>query len=136
MITAVDTNVILDIAADDPAYVSDSERLLVQALDSGSLVISEVVYAELAPQYELRESLDAALGELGISVAGSDADIAWLAGRRWAEYRAAGGTRQRLLADFLIGAHAVLRAECLLTRDRGFYKTYFPELRLMRVAEG
>ena len=131
MITAVDTNVILDVAADDPVHADSSDRLLSQALDAGSLVVSEVVYAELAPQYESRESLDLALGNLGIKVVESGSEIAWLAGRRWADYRAAGGTRQRLLADFLIGAHALLRAECLLTRDRGFYKTYFPELKLI-----
>ena len=135
MITAVDTNVILDIAVDDPVHASSSERLLVRALESGALVISEVAYAELAPQYDSREALDIALGGLEIRIAESGGDIAWLAGRKWKEYRDAGGTRQRLLADFLIGAHAMLRADCLLTRDRGFFATYFPELRIFEAKE-
>ena len=131
MIIAVDTNVILDVAADDPVHAPESERLLAEALDSGSLVICDVVYAELAPQYETREGLDRALAGLGVRVIESGLDVAWLAGRKWYAYRMAGGSRQRLLADFLIGAHALIHAECLLTRDRGFYKTYFPELKLM-----
>jgi hypothetical protein len=90
-----------------------------------------LVYAELAPQFDTREALDSALNELGIRVVEDGVDVAWLAGCKWADYRSAGGTRDRLLADFVIGAHALLHAECLLTRDRGFYKTYFPELRLM-----
>jgi len=131
MICAVDTNVILDVLADDPEFGARSERLLAVALDNGSLAICELVYAELAPQFDTREALDSALAAMGARVVEGGVEVAWDAGRRMAEYSTAGGTRQRLLADFYIGAHAVLRAEALLTRDRGFYATYFPELKLI-----
>ena len=54
--------------------------------------------------------------------------IAYEAGLRWQRYRRAGGPRQRIITDFVIGAHALGVAETFLTRDRGFYATYFPEL--------
>jgi len=131
MIACVDTNVILDVAADDPRFAEGSQELLVSARDSGSLAICEVVYAELVPQFESREQLDSLLTTLGVRLVEGGADVACLAGQRWGAYRAAGGNRERLLPDFLIGAHALLRADCLLTRDRGFYRSCFPELNLM-----
>jgi len=131
MITCLDTNVILDVVMDDPKHAEQSHALLREAYNSGPLVICEVVYAELAPQYETKSDLDSALSVLGIAILEGGTDVAYLAGRKWAEYRMAGGRRERLLPDFVIGAYALLRTDLLLTRDRGFYGSYFPELELM-----
>ena len=57
-----------------------------------------------------------------------DTEVAFLAGGVWKTYRESGGKRNRILADFLIGAQALLKADRLLTRDRGFYKKYFKSL--------
>jgi predicted nucleic acid-binding protein len=130
MIACVDTNIILDVAAQDQPFAEHSRELLAEMSDKGVLVMCDVVYAELVPQFESREQLDFVVSTLGIRLTESGADVAYLAGQRWAAYRAAGGNRERLVADFLIGAHAVLRADCLLSRDRGFFKSYFAELKL------
>lgn len=57
-----------------------------------------------------------------------DTSIAYEAGLRWTRYRRTGGPLERIISDFLIGAHAVAAADAFLTRDRGFYATHFPEL--------
>ena len=94
-------------------------------------MICAIVYAELVPQFEDRSILDSALATINVSLSSVDADIAFLAGEKWGHYRKSGGKRERIISDFLIGAHAIIKAERFLTRDRGFYKLYFPELQIV-----
>ena len=128
MITAVDTNVLLDLFVRDSAFEPHSRARLADAYDRGAIVICDVVYAELAPTFRDRGALEDALRTIDVQVSPIDTPIAWEAGTRWGRYRRAGGPRQRILADFLIGAHAAVTADALLTRDQGFYSSYFPEL--------
>jgi predicted nucleic acid-binding protein len=60
-----------------------------------------------------------------------DQECADVAGALWREYRRSGGQRTRLIADFLIGAHAQVRGSRLLTRDRGFFRRYFIGLEVL-----
>jgi hypothetical protein len=136
MITAIDTNILLDVFLPDQKFGAASAEFLKIAYDEGALIICEVVYAELVPQFENRQSLDDTLAMINVSLSPLNADIAFLAGDRWRLYRKSGGTRERIITDFLIGAHARVRAERFLTRDRGFYKTYFPNLQILGKDEG
>ena len=128
MITAVDTSVLVDVFRTNAPQHAESEARLAAAYDAGAILVCDVVYAELAPRFAERAALDAALRAVNATLSPIDSAMAWEAGRRWNRYRLAGGPRERILADFLIGAHALAAADSFLTRDRGFYRSYFPEL--------
>ena len=128
MITSVDTSVLLDVFASGSPHHAQSQAWLIDAYDRGAILVCDVVYAELVPAFGDRSSLDKALREINAAVSPIDTAIAYEAGLRWARYRQAGGPRERIIADFLIGAHALANADTFLTRDHGFYSSYFPEL--------
>lgn len=128
MITALDTNILLDVFAPDPVFGSKSWQAVVAADERGSLVICEVVYAELAPRFTTQDAFDRMLDELDIKVVAVPRMAAFQAGHAWDRYRKAGGKRTRIMADFLIGAHAALAADQFITRDQGFYRSHFAKL--------
>ena len=131
MICAVDTNILLDVFLPDPEFGETSLARLEKAYARGALVICNIVYAELAPQFPDRRRLDETLRQMEIGVTPLNTDSSFLAGTHWREYSRLSGKRQRIITDFLIGAFAELQADEFLTRDRGFYGKYFKNLRLV-----
>ena len=129
MITSVDTNVLFDLFRTDSPHHTQSLRWLRQAYDRGAVIICDLVYAELVPAFTSRVSLDGALREIGAALSSINSSIAYEAGLRWKLYRESGRPRNRIIIDFLIGAHATSTAHAFLTRDRGFFATYFPDLK-------
>jgi predicted nucleic acid-binding protein len=128
MITTLDTSVLLDIFLPDPLSHDESLKALEGAYPKGRLVIAEPVYAELSGPFTSRSKLDSILEESGIEVESLGRDAAYAAGQAFRHYRKTGGRRERIITDFLIGSHAIERASCLISRDRGFYRSHFKKL--------
>ena len=83
----------------------------------GPLVINSVIYAEILTRYATIAAVDTMLLDPNIDVAQTPRSALFLAGKAYLRYRAAGGMRTGVLADFFIGAHAAVEALPLLTRD-------------------
>lgn len=131
MRAAVDSAVVLDVLLDDPEFGERSTRLIEHHLGKGAVTICPVAFAESAACLEPPAKFIEVCQGMGFTYEDFDPEVCSLAARFWRDYRARGGSRQRILADFLIGAHARLRADRLLTRDRGFYRTYFKGLEVI-----
>ncbi len=128
MITAIDTNVLLDILAPNETFCDASVRALEDADTAGSLVICDIVYAELCIHFSTQRECDGFLDSNKIRVEPLNREAHFLASRTGRTYRKQGGQRTRILGDCLIGAHAQVQATRLLSRDRGFYRKLFPSL--------
>jgi predicted nucleic acid-binding protein len=135
MITAVDTNILLDILVPNERFYEAAADAIENAASEGSLVMSDIAYAELCIHFETQRECDAFLESNEIRVQPLTREAHFLASRAWRMYRQQGGKRTRILADFLIGAHAQKQATRLLSRDRGFYRNLFPSLELHDPAE-
>lgn len=134
MRSAVDTNMISAIWTQQPNHI-EAKTILGKALDSGGLVISGIVYAELLahPRMDSR-TLEGFLFQTRIEVDDAMSRAIWReAGDRFRRYadrrkKAGANPHRRLVADFVIGAHALLNADRLITFNGADFRLDFPEL--------
>ena len=125
METFVDSSVLLDIFTEDPHWLAWSGEQLTNAAQRGALVLNAIVLAEIAPRFPRVEELTAVLPSMAI-VEAVPLGASFLAGHAHAACRRAGGAREAVVPDFLIGAHAAVTNRPLLTRDPRRIATYIP----------
>lgn len=126
---------LLDLLGADPEFGPRSREALRVARREGKLIACDVVWAETAASFESTDAARAALETLGVEYSALDAEAALEAAQAWRSYRRDGGTRDRVIADFLVAAHADAQADRLLTRDRGFYRSRFESLAVVEPSE-
>ena len=100
-------------------------------LAAGEVVVCDAVVAEVQAMLDTSVSLMETLNGFGIRFGPTTEQAAMRAGHMNKRFRSRGGKRERVVADFLIGAHALLQCEALVTRDDGFFRDYFKGLKLI-----
>lgn len=127
---ALDSSILVDILSAQPDSAA-SDQALRAALASGPVVACDIVVAEVCSSFANSDDLFDVLAELGIAFSPVEMKSAIRAGEMQRRYRQRGGSRGRTVPDFLVGAHALLQCNGLITRDNGFFRDYFKGLKII-----
>jgi len=131
----VDSNVLLDVATNDPEWSDWSASALAETAEHTILVINPIIYAEVSVGYSTIEALDAAFPAALYRREPLPWEAGFLAGKSFLLYRRRGGSRTSPLPDFYVGAHAAIGSLALLTRDAARYRSYFPKVEILAPAK-
>ena len=127
----IDTNVLVDVLENDPAWVDWSMSQLRAQSKIHRLAINPIIYSELSLTFSTMEALDQTIDDLDLVMVEMPRPALFLAGKAFVRYRRRGGNKNNVLADFYIGAHATVLQCPLLTRDTRRYMSYFSGVTLI-----
>ena len=127
---AVDSPVLIELLSDGPR-ADAVEACLRQALVGGRVVVCGTTLAEICASLRGGAQVQEALEEMGVHFNALEAKSALRAGEMQRRYRQRGSGHARTIPDFLIGAHALMQCDGLITRDDTFYRDYFKGLKLI-----
>ena len=133
---ALDTNVLIDLLGDDPR-ADAAEGCVRDALVLGPVVVCDVVVSEVTAGLGHGTEIMDVIEEMGVRYVPVERRAAIRAGemqRRFNQRRLKASSRQlapRTVPDFLVGAHALLQCDGLITRDAGFFRDYFKGLKVI-----
>jgi predicted nucleic acid-binding protein len=133
--TALDTNVIVAYWGPDASLNLTVQLALESAFARGNVTVAAPVFAELLAGPGRTEAfVNGFFDDTGIAIDWDLGEAVWrAAGRAFRDYaerrrrhRALGP--RRVLADFMVGAHAAINGYRLLTLDEHLYRAAFPKL--------
>lgn len=127
----VDTNVLVDVLEDDPTWADWSEHQLRVQSQVHELLINPVIFSELSLVFDSVAAVDREVENLRLTFQEVPKPALFLAGRAFLKYRRECGTKNNVLADFFIGAHAAVLNCGILTRDGRRYRNHFPRVALV-----
>lgn len=135
MRTAIDASVLWCILKQESGW-QRWEAALLDAQQNSDLIVCEVALAEISPYFNDAAELLRHLEQVGVAFDPIQPEAAFLAGQIFKAYRAEGGPRVHMIADFLVAAHAMEQADQLAALDRGHFRRYFPRLKLFSPVSG
>lgn len=129
---ALDSSVLIDVLTNDATHGDASSAKVISAMERDDVVVCDIVLAEVAARVNPIDELMDSLAEMGVNFSPMSEQAAMRAGIMQRRFRERGGKRgERVIADFLIGSHALLHCNALITRDNGFYRDYFKGLKII-----
>ena len=127
---AVDSSALIELLGDGPLTPASADALR-DALHAGPVVLCDVVLAEVCTALKHGSNVLQYLEDAGLVYLPIEAKAALRAGEMQRRYRQRGGQRERTIPDFLVGAHALLQCDGLITFDAGFFRDYFKGLKVI-----